>query len=385
LSINPNTGTISGVPNNVQPGQQFNVTISATDINGTTSQTVTLTVANPQATIITVNTLQDTPPATVVNGVWVDVNGNISLQCAIATANSYGAQTPSGLTTYITFDPALNGGVIQLQGPLPPLAGFISIIGPGAGNLTIAGAGNSGIFQVQGGTLSVSGVTIYGGQNAGAGNGGAFTVGNSGTLFLDSVVIQNCTATTGGAIYNNGGSLTVSNSQLIQNNAIGNNSFGGAIATSSGTTTISGTLIQGNGTDGRGGGIAIQGTGEVNLYDTTVEENTAVNGGGVYNSGGYFQMQNGSLDANTATANGGGLLTEGTSVLSNVTIYANSATGNNSQGGDIADLNGTCVVSDSSFGDYSWAGSGQGNNLFVQQGATFTDTNCTGLDGVYFQ
>src|SRR5262245_565297 len=88
-----------------------------------------------------------------------------SLRAAVARANAHpGADTidsDSGLTGTI----ALTGGELDLTDDL-------TITGPGADKLTVSGSNLSRVFQVEAGeTVSISGLTIAGG-NAGTGNGG---------------------------------------------------------------------------------------------------------------------------------------------------------------------------------------------------------------------
>ena len=128
-----------------------------------------------------------------------DTNGLTSLREAIAYA-----ETLSGPST-ITFDPAffstgrrtirLTGGPLVLTDPA-----MITIVGPGARRLTIDGAGRSRVFDVEGGSLSLSGVTIANG-NADLGGG---LRNEGGRLVLTNVVIQGNRAIAGGGLFNDG-------------------------------------------------------------------------------------------------------------------------------------------------------------------------------------
>jgi hypothetical protein len=123
------------------------------------------------------------------------------LRVAIAYANSHpGPDT-------ITFDPAvfgtrrptvwLTGGPLVLTDPATT-----TIIGPGAKFLTISGGRKSRVFDIQGGSLALQGVTITGG-NAGKGNGGALR-NDGGILWLNHVTIRGNRARTGGGLFNDG-------------------------------------------------------------------------------------------------------------------------------------------------------------------------------------
>ena len=120
--------------------------------------------------------LGQTPPGNVVQ----QFDNLTSLRSAIAYANNH-----TGPDT-ITFDPApsrrarriikLRGGPLVLTNPATT-----TIIGPGARRLTIQGDGKNRVFDIEGGSLALSGVTITGG-NAGTGDGGgtSTTVARSG-------------------------------------------------------------------------------------------------------------------------------------------------------------------------------------------------------------
>ena len=160
----------------------YAVTVSA---SGAPSAGFALTNLESQSTEVT--TASD-----VVNG----LDGLTSLREAIAFANS----EPGPHT--ITLDPAvfgksaqtiaLTGGPLLISNPAP-----ITIRGPGAKRLTIRGAGNGPVFDVAGGALSLSGVTVTGGRSEMGGG-----VVNTGTLKLAHVAVRHNFALIGGGLFN---------------------------------------------------------------------------------------------------------------------------------------------------------------------------------------
>jgi hypothetical protein len=128
-----------------------------------------------------------------------DTDGLTSLREAIDYANSH-----PGPST-IVFDPAffgtnrwtigLSGGPLVLTNPAA-----ITIVGPGAKSLSISGGGKSGVFDVEGGSLALSGVTIAAGQ---ADLGGGLR-NEGGRLVLTNVVIRGNRAVVGGGLFNDG-------------------------------------------------------------------------------------------------------------------------------------------------------------------------------------
>lgn len=150
----------------------------------------------------------------------------------------------------------------------------VTIIGPGAGQLTISGNNNSRIFDVTSSSafVVISGLTLTDGL-AKFGNGGAIL--NAGTLVLQGDNITNSEAESsvghaggfGGAIANSG-TLTLMNSTIS-----GNTALGGAGA----SNYYSGGGAGGGGA-GLGGGIYSSGT--LNMTASTISGNSAIGGNG---------------------------------------------------------------------------------------------------------
>jgi fibronectin-binding autotransporter adhesin len=134
-----------------------------------------------------------------------------SLRQAVAYADSHpGPDT-------ITFDPdpsgkkrrtiKLIGGPLVLTNPATT-----TIIGPGARRLVIQGDGKGPVFDIDGGSLSLDGVTISGGR---AVRGGGIR-NKGGRLLLTDVVIRGNRARVGGGLYNDG--MAVLNDVVIRGN-----------------------------------------------------------------------------------------------------------------------------------------------------------------------
>ena len=134
-----------------------------------------------------------------------------------------------------------------------------------ASDLTIKGAGQdkviiedsahaARIFDIDGGDVTIAGVTISGGRSR-----------------FD-----------GGGIYNNGGTLTVRSSTLSGNTA----PDGGGIANNGGTLTVSSSTFSGNTTDLVGGGGIFNKGGTLTVSSSTFSGNRSLEGGGIENIGG---------------------------------------------------------------------------------------------------
>src|SRR5262249_31102316 len=119
-----------------------------------------------------------------------------SLRDAVAAANARaGADT-------IVFDNGLTGTIALTGGELD-ITDDVKINGSGADKLTVSGSNLSRVFQVEAGeTVSISGLTIAGG-NAGTGNGGG--IDNFGTLTVSDSVFSGNAAGNGGGLTNESG------------------------------------------------------------------------------------------------------------------------------------------------------------------------------------
>ncbi len=187
--------------------------------------------------------------------------------------------------------------------------GTLDISGLGANVLTIdAGAGPWRIFYTNGATVTITGVTLTGGNGSGtivSGNGGAIFA-NGGSLTLDRVHLTGNTTAT--ADFGGGGVYFASGSHAIRNSTFsGNNGVGGAIQTGSGTLTIANSTISGNSSSSSfaGGGGLFSHHGNITLRNVTIANNTAAasTGGGISLNGvGTINFGNTIIAGNTATA-----------------------------------------------------------------------------------
>src|SRR5262249_60149734 len=98
-------------------------------------------------------------------------------------------------------------GTIALTGGQLDLTDDVRITGPGADTLTVSGSNVSRVFKVEAGeTVSISGLTIAGG-NAGTGFGGG--IDNFGALTVSDSVFSGNTAVAGGGLANESGGAGV--------------------------------------------------------------------------------------------------------------------------------------------------------------------------------
>jgi len=269
-------------------------------------------------------------------------------------------------------------------------------------------------------------------------NGGALWMEDSkGIANVTGGTIENCTALLGGAIYMEGGTFTLSEDGIIQNNqavrsedeSAALQGYGGGVYIIGGTADIMGGFLQKNTAQVRGGGLYVRG-GNVTVSGGSILSNVAGSGenlpadagrgGGVYLEGGLFTMdtasgEGGIISGNTANYRGGGIfLTEAPSLIKGV-LSGNKATdsgggvcingaelklestgmkiyGNTARnGGGVAVLNGDFILSGGAVGVEGAAADGEkkpntatkGGGVYVEALSTGTGTAAAANAKVY--
>ncbi|MDQ6914567.1 MAG: hypothetical protein M3155_01995 [Actinomycetota bacterium] len=295
-----------------------------------------MAAAPASAAIFTVNTTADSAPPGCTGG-------ECSLRQAIAQADGNseddtinfnlpaGSTITLGSTSTATVSPSTN-------------TDKLSIVGPGASQLTIAGSASSGshpVFNFQRGVNTLSGVTVTGGQAGGLTAAGINNRSPS-TLTLDGVVVT-ANHNDAGMAQGAGGVLN-DDTMTIRNSAITNN-------------------VVDNAASGGGGGV-VSHPGNILIVNTTISGNrvnattgfSPSTGGGLWNApgSGTMTLDNVTVSNNSSDTDSGGLLNEGDVNLANTILAGNSgpevdcdnASGGNtvSQGHNLIGVDGGCNV-----------------------------------------
>ena len=125
---------------------------------------------------------------------------------------------------------------------------------------------------------------------------------------------------------------------------------------------------------GNGGGINYNGTGTLTLTQSTVRDNAAKDGGGIYSQG-VVNLTNSTVSGNTAVDDGGGVYTEGAVNLINTTVSGNTAV---DDGGGVRSLDGGSILNSTitnNIADSSGDGNGNGGGVVRSVQGTFTIRN----------
>lgn len=184
----------------------------------------------------------------------------------------------------IVFSPLFNTPqTINLGSTLQVFNKDLIIAGPGANLLTVDGNPSpSGVFVVGNSNFNLSGVKIQGGAASATGGGGVSVDG--GRVVLDSVYITGNSAVKGGGVQitNTGSSTNIIRNSTISGNSV-TDSCGGVRVTFTASLDLVNSTISGNngsGTAGNGGGLCAEGA--VTLPNSTITNNTAMQGGGIF-------------------------------------------------------------------------------------------------------
>lgn len=193
-------------------------------------------------------------------------------------------------------------------------------------NGMIAGSQSRAVNMIGHSTLNINGGYLCGNNKSGAGNGGAIcALGGACTVNLDGGVIVANTAENGGAIYLDSANMNMTGGIIAGNEATVNG--GGIYVNGTGNITMSGvsTYITNNRAsllndynNRGGGGIIMNGNGKFTFSSGYITGNYAASGGGVYatnNSGAKFEMTSGFLSANCAEIGEGGGIRVGAGCL----------------------------------------------------------------------
>lgn len=261
-------------------------------------------------------------PLTAQTLTVTDCTSDSQLQQDVATANSDNA----GDT--ITFACASGTGDIPLSKTLS-ITGKLTIDGSGAGQtITLDGHKAVQVLDItQTGSLTLSTLTVANGNVASGETGGGIENDGGMVTLTHSVVVGNAGNPYGiGGGITNGGAMNVTNSTVTDNTA----GYGGGI-NNGGTMRVINSTVSGNVTT-YGGGGGIYNTGTLSITSSLMTDNHADPsvGGGVFNAtdgaSGTLLIRDSTLTNNTANQGGGVYNGEwATTTIINSTVAGNYA------------------------------------------------------------
>lgn len=272
----------------------------------------------------------------------------------------------------------------------------VTILGPGATNLTLNAQTTSRAFYISPSAVDVTiqGLTLTGGDSGTGNSGGAIFSAASGLLTIaDSVISGNVADVDGGAIYA-AGDVVISATKIGDpaggsgNDAV--NGDGGGIKALGNITVRNNSSISGNTAKDDGG--ALYSLSSVTVEDSTIGGaaagfgNTATNddGGGIHALS--VTITRSSVTGNTAGNDGGGIYARGSATIKSSTISGNTAA---DDGGGIFSINGSVNLDASTIGGSAVsaankATSGDGGGIYARNMTAQNSTiagNEAGVDG----
>ena len=262
-----------------------------------------IVVGNATASTFSVDSTADADDSNTGDGLCNDGAGHCTLRAAIQQANaSGGANTisvPAG--TYL-----LSVGTLTVTNVTSNLA----IVGTGAaGTAIIDGQSTLRIFDLLGGTITLTNLVI---QN------GKFTISNPGDF-------GSCAAA---GIFAGGAATINIKSSTIQNNALVNG-VGAGFCIVTGTVNLAQSTVRNNTSTYGGSGARIQDSGVLNVTNSTFNGNTASDlnaSGAAISTRSTVNFTNSTLSGNSLARYGSGIAVyNGTTTLRNVTIAGNGA------------------------------------------------------------
>ncbi|MBE9010944.1 CHAT domain-containing protein, partial [Pseudanabaenaceae cyanobacterium LEGE 13415] len=229
------------------------------------------------------------------------------------------------------------------------------------------------ILSDRGSTLNITNSEIR--NNRSTGDAGALYI--SAESRIENTIIRNNTSFSG----NGGGIYTIGNVNLMNSRLIGNSAVNGGglfidpgSLGDAGSATIAGTTITDNISTANGGGVA--NLGRLGITATTFFNNTATQGGGLFSTA-TANLSNTTLSGNTANQGGGIFASNGVTELQSTTIANNT--------GGIFNLAGTVrlrntIVENRLNSDVTGLFDDLGNNLIgISDGSTgFTVSTLVG-------
>jgi hypothetical protein len=279
---------------------------------------------------------------------------------AIESANTAGSGTIilGSECQYTLTEPAVDPGGHGPDG-LPVITGEVTIWGRDS---TITRAAAAPAFRVAeiapGGKLTLARATVSGGS---ATNGGGIL--NRGTLVLQRGNVTDNTASNIG-----GGIAVASNAEArldgsdVKGNTGGDG--GGVHVNTSASLTVNNGSVSHNTATVLGGGVANNGTAELNYVTVKGNQTELFEGGGIWTATGPFTVAGGEIEGNEASY-GGGVANLGSSLsMTSATVSGNTA---REQGGGLYNNRGTTQLIQGEITENVALG-GEGGGIFIDGG-----------------
>jgi predicted outer membrane repeat protein len=324
-------------------------------------------------------------------------DGAVGVPCDVGTLNTYIRAAVSGEVLYLadnctyTLTSALDSPITSLTIESNGTATIARSTATGTADFSILTLDTAGIdvtvqkVNFRNGSSASYGGAIYDERGSLTVNGGKFSANYAteagGAIYGAQAVTVKNAVFHGNSVGGVGGALAVNDSGTLQADAFTDNNAGagGGAVWSSGITHASSSTFTGNATSGVGGAIyGVVGT--LTLTDFSISHNSATLGGGVMS---YVTttMNSGSFTSNGASEGGGGVYAQGSVTVANAKFIGNSS---GSMGGGLASF-ATAKLSSLTFqGNTADYGGGLfSGGAFTMNNGSFVDNTANSGGGLF--
>jgi hypothetical protein len=273
-----------------------------------------------------------------------------------ALDNSYSAGYSSG-TTRVTLNTSPNGGTTAIASATNTLGTSITAVDDT--EFFVINTNDSGLGSLRQAILDANN------------DSGAETVTFTGSVFTDATP-DTITLSSGELAIT--GDLTITGTGADKLTFSHNGGEDARVFNIGGSTTVTldgMTIANGKATNAFGGGI--RNSGNLTVRNSTLRNNMATGGAGIYNNGGTLTVINSTLSGNTASSFGGGIANVGgTLTIRNSTISGNQAIGSTLGGGAIdqygSSANPTATIENSTIA-YNTATNASASGIWLETGS----------------
>ncbi len=253
------------------------------------------------------------PPANLNLTIKSNIDGTTRTIDAARSSTSTGRVMYVGAKASVTLqDVVVTGGNLGNEdgGGIAVIGGTLSMSGGEVSGNTATASSNGGGVCVDSGGIFIMNDGIISNNFAGFDGGGVYVSQNATFIMKGGSIKANAVGagagnySGGGGVYVNGGTFTMEDGEITQNNGL---KYGGGVCVISGTLSMSGGEISSNTVTGDGGGVYVVAGATLEMTGGVISNNAATGNGGGVNLSGTLTMTGGSIEYNTAASDGGGV------------------------------------------------------------------------------
>jgi hypothetical protein len=274
------------------------------------------------------------------------------VDCLIAAIHEANANGEENTITLAAGTYTLTAVDNTTDGPngLPSITSALTLEGAGADTTILARAATAPpfglVYVAASGNLTLARITLRG--------------GGCSPPFFDSCHFS------GGGIFNDAGTVTLTQSTVAENRIHGD---AGGFFKNAGTVTLTQSTVTGNVNRGEEGGALFNYAGTLTLVQSTVADNSGFRAGGLVSIGGTVTLTQSTVVGNRGSPSSGvgGIIQRGGTLR----ITQSRIIGNSGSSGGLVSIGGTVTLTQSTVADNSGRGEGGRGGIVVGSGGVF--------------